>query len=94
MQLATLREKLGDKVGAAAHRVAAKALAEPKSVPESTQVQLNKAHQRAKTIERKMEQAVGKFNSLEQQLSAQRDHVVQLRSNLAEAEEHHKQLAQ
>ncbi|CAK0841456.1 unnamed protein product, partial [Prorocentrum cordatum] len=58
LQLATLCEKLGDKVGAAAHRVAAKALAEPKSVPEATQVQLNKAHQRAKTIERKMEQVL------------------------------------
>ncbi|CAK0861341.1 unnamed protein product [Prorocentrum cordatum] len=93
-QLATLCEKLGDRAGARAHRVAAKALTEPKSVTESTQVQLNKAHQRAKGIERKLVQAVGKYNTLEQQLAAQRDVAVQLRAALAEAEEQHKQLVQ
>eukprot|EP00959_Pyramimonas_sp_CCMP1952_P184802 3864132-Pyramimonas_sp.AAC.1 len=77
-----------------AHRVAAKVLTEPKSVTESTQVQLNKAHQRAKGIERKLVQAVGKYNALEQQLAAQRDVVVQLRAELAEAEKQHKQLVQ
>ncbi|CAK0792866.1 unnamed protein product, partial [Prorocentrum cordatum] len=93
-QLAMLCEKLGDKAGAMAHRVAAKVLTEPKSVTESTQVQLNKAHQRAKGIERKLVQAVGKYNALEQQLAAQRDVVVQLRAELAEAEKQHKQLVQ
>ncbi|CAK0849719.1 unnamed protein product, partial [Prorocentrum cordatum] len=91
-QMATLCEKLGDVQGARAHRTAAAALQEPlpKHVP--LQVQLNRAYQQARMVEKRLESAVTKYEQMEQALAAQRYLVLQLRSDLVEAESQHSAL--
>eukprot|EP00959_Pyramimonas_sp_CCMP1952_P196746 4114032-Pyramimonas_sp.AAC.1 len=73
LQLAALHDKLGDIRSAAAHRTAAAALRAPAPAAVSVQALLNKAHQKALAIEKKLESAVSKFEMLEAQLAAQKD---------------------
>eukprot|EP00959_Pyramimonas_sp_CCMP1952_P267442 5592185-Pyramimonas_sp.AAC.1 len=67
---------MGDSRAAAAHRTAAAALSAPATASVSVQALLNKAHQKARAIEKKLESAVSKFEMLEAQLAAQRNQVL------------------
>ena len=91
-QMANLCDKMGDAAGAASYRRAAAALRKPADVPEALHVRLNKAHQRSKAVERRLEAACAKFDQLESQLDTARHNVAQLRSELVQSEAEHREL--
>ncbi|CAK0801790.1 unnamed protein product, partial [Prorocentrum cordatum] len=82
LQMAALCEKAGDFHGARAPQA-----------PEQHQVplwsKLYRAHQEARAVEKKLSSAADRFEQLEQQLAAQKSHVLQLRADLEAAEAEH-----
>ena len=53
---------------ALAHKTAANSLQQPSARPESAQVRLQKAHSKARGVEKKLDAACSKFDSFEAQL--------------------------
>ncbi|CAK0892170.1 unnamed protein product [Prorocentrum cordatum] len=90
LQMAALCEKAGDLHGARGYRTAAQALQAPEQHQVPLQSQLNRAHQQARAVEKKLNSAVDRFEQLEQQqLAAQKSHVLQFRADLEAAEAEH-----
>ena len=91
--MAALCEKSGDLQGARSYKLSAQALQTPEQLQVPLQSQLNQAHKHARTVEKKLNSAIDRYEQLEQQLAAQQPHVLQLRSELAAAEAEHSGLA-
>eukprot|EP00959_Pyramimonas_sp_CCMP1952_P255234 5331001-Pyramimonas_sp.AAC.1 len=83
----------GDKTSAAAHRMAAEAIFQPKSVPEHLRVRLQKAHGRTRHLEGKVEKACSRYDAMEAALASQQQTVAQRRAEVIEAEAEHGSLA-
>ncbi|CAK0823780.1 unnamed protein product, partial [Prorocentrum cordatum] len=89
LQMAVLCEKAGDLHGARGFRTAAQALQAPEQHQVPLQSKLNRAHQQARAVEKKLNSAVDRFEQLEQQLAAHKSHVLQLRADLEAAKAEH-----
>ncbi|CAK0830151.1 unnamed protein product, partial [Prorocentrum cordatum] len=89
LQMAALCEKAGDLHGARGYRTSAQSRQAPEQHQVPLQTKFNRAHQQARAVEKKLNSAMDRFEQLEQQLAAQKSHVLQLRADLEAVEAEH-----